>query len=340
MANARVYGLASLARVRSAFSDAPVFEPLQREGHRPPAHARLSRRIEHGGGEPIVRLQAHEREHAEPKCSRRRVATPVRVLAGRLGERTRLNHLRDHPADRLRRGRVANQPEPFGRASPGRAATDPRARGRADRARAGHRSIPARTRPSAALPDPDRPAAATAARRPSAEPDATHGQRRAAAHARLLIGEHRRQIRRDGRWRRRRDGDRRLPARRNHRRKRRRRRRRGRRRIAEHALIFEAKNPGHLLLERRTGRLGRRRRRRRRRRRWGARARGGHERQRQHDRTTRHWSLTGCGRRSRARQTREPALVWSEAGSASPAGGRKRPSSRSSLADAKLRTSR
>ena len=267
-----------------------VFEPLQREGHRPPAHARLSRRIEDGGRELIVRLQAHEREHAESKGRRRRVAARLRVFTQRSGERARFHHLPDHPADWLRRSRVANQPEPLGRAT---LHQRQRIRQRADQriARAPVTNQPQRERGH--LPHFRIRVAEQRQQRLDAlfEPDATDRQRRAAPHARFLIAEQPGQIGPDGRQRRRRDGDRRLPAGRNHRRKRRRSRHRGRGRIAEHALIFQAENPGHLLLERRTGRPGRRGRRRSRRR--SARARGGHERQRQHDRTTRHWSLTG-----------------------------------------------
>ena len=159
------------------------------------------------------------------------------------------------------RRRVADEAQRFGRARPARAASDRRAPPPADRARAGRRAGRARTPPSAALRDPDRASSAderrhAVARARRVRSRAPRGDARAlpcptaAARGPAAGGGGATTA---GAFRPR-------PARAA--------RRRRRRRIAQHALVLEAEDPRHLLLE------GRARRRGGRRRRAGARGRG------------------------------------------------------------------
>src|SRR5262249_27063662 len=94
-----------------------VLEPLQREGERPPAHARLTRAVERGRRELLIRLEAHERKHAEAPCGRRRVPARLVRVGRRLCERTGRRDLTDEFSQRVGGWRVADQAERLGGAS-------------------------------------------------------------------------------------------------------------------------------------------------------------------------------------------------------------------------------
>ena len=221
-----------------------VLEPLQRERHRPPAHARLTAAVEHGGRELRVRLQPDQRVDRQAARRRRRVAPHIVAFVGRLREGAGLHDLGDERADRVGGGRRRRSGRALRRRCPARAATDRRAR-----ATSGSRARRSPSRPSANAAICRTSGSGSASTpssgvTPSASPTwpiASAARRRMRASSsdsmRIKIGRRRR---RGG------DGRRLLTA---HGGGRRRRRSGSRRRIAQHALILEAQNPRHLLLE-------------------------------------------------------------------------------------------
>ncbi len=250
---------------------ARVFEALQRKRHRPPVHARLAGRVEHGGRERTVRLQTHERIDPEPKGRSRGVRPRVFIRARRLRERAGLHDLRHHPADRVCRARIAEETERLGGAS------------LHERRRVGERRHERIARLCVAEESEREGGHLTDFRVGIGEQrdersgalgkaDTSDRQRRAAPHACLLIRQQPHEI---GRRRRQHDGRRLAPSR-----GRCRRGRDGRRHVAQHALILQPENPRHLLLEGRPGGTGRRHGR--------AGTRHGAQRQRQSDDRTTH----------------------------------------------------
>ena len=191
-ANARVYGFGVLRQRQQRRQRALVLEALQRERDRPPAHARLAGRVEHGGGELRIRLQPHQRVHRQAARRRRRVAAHIVVVARRLRERAGLHDLRDEAADGVGRRRVADEAERFG----GAALHERRRIGergdRADRARALVAEQAERERRH--LPDFGigvGQQTRSERRHAVGEPDAADRERRAAADARLVVGSRR-----------------------------------------------------------------------------------------------------------------------------------------------------
>ena len=226
-----------------------VLEPLQRERHRPPAHARLT-----------ARRRAPPPRAADTPSAAPARRSPRRKAAAGVSRRTSSSSPGgcasapdcDDPARPARRSRRRPRRRRSGRAPrrrcPARAATDRRAPRRADRARCASPSRPSanaaiwRTSGSASASTP------TSGGTPSASPTrpiASAARRRmrasSSASSRSEIGRRRRRRRDDRR--------RPLPA---HRRRAAAAARR-RRRIAQHALILEPEDPRHLLFEGRAG---------------------------------------------------------------------------------------
>ena len=211
---------------------ARVREPLQRVRHGPPSHARLAGRVQHGRGERLVRLQPHERVHAEAEGGGRRVAPRVLGVGRRLRQRAGLNDLRDEAAHRVGCRDVSNETKRLGRAP----LHERRRIGeRGDERVAGARIAEQAEGERGNLPhfgvcvghERDQRLHALA------QADAPDCQRRAAAHARLIVRQQPHEIRQQSR--------------------------RAGYRVAEHTVVLQPENPGHLLFE---GCLWRRRRRR------------------------------------------------------------------------------
>ena len=171
-ANARVYGLRILGERQQRRQRALVLEPLQRERDRPPAHARLAaaRRAPRppAAGTPSAARARRRRAGTPPSACR---GAHRRLRPRRLRERARLRRSARRSAPiGVGGGGIADQAERFG----GAALHERRRIGergdqriaRARRRRAGR----ARTRPSAALPDRHRRAAASSGVTPSASP--------------------------------------------------------------------------------------------------------------------------------------------------------------------------
>ena len=176
-----------------------ILEPLQRERHGPPSHARLPGPSSTAPASGIVSLQAGQRVDAEPERSGRRVARDVEFVRRQLGERARL--------DRISRRHASHEARPQTRSpmSPSASAALPftSGAGSASAATSGSRALLSPIRPSAnaAICRTSGSASASSAHQrlhTIAQTDAADRQRGAATDARLLVGEQARQIRHGG----------------------------------------------------------------------------------------------------------------------------------------------
>ncbi len=89
----------------------------ERVGDGPPSTDRRAAPVQQRARERRIRAQSHERIHPQPHCFDVWRFRMFEVVRRNARQRARGDERRHHRGDGIRRGLVADQPEPFGRAS-------------------------------------------------------------------------------------------------------------------------------------------------------------------------------------------------------------------------------